>query len=368
MTKKDFLKKNKEELSLVISKLNKEEDPEIEDLILDIALKIASNYKFDITIEEIEEILSKIDFKSLNNDDKEIEEQLLKSDIKIDLEVEDDDYEVNNYKQYIKEIRKYPLLTKEQEVELFTRYNNGKKKLKEQIILSNLRLVVSIASRFKYRNYQELLDFIEAGNIGLFEIIDKYDVNLGYKFSTYAVHNIAREIQKYVADNTLHYRLPKDVDLKRKQIDKAKDKLYKLNGRDATPEEIAKETGIRLKVVKFLINALTPATSIYATSANSNGIELQHFIADDSLDNYDQVLMNNLPADLEKAMKAVLSQRDIEILKLRYGFDNKECLTGQEVASMYNITAARVGQIERNAFEKIRKYDANGQLSSYLYK
>ena len=373
MGRKEFLENNKEELSEVITKINVENDYEIEDFILEVSLKIAAYFKYDITVEELEDILLKLDIINLRDSDTELEELLSKL-YPLDIAEEekkvidvDDDYSENIYLQYSREIHKYKVLSREEEVDLFTRYNNGEKDLKDKILLSNLALVMSVAKCFKYRDYHELMDYNMVGKDGLEKAIESFDVSLGFKFSTYAIHKIHREIQKYVGDTILQYRLPHDVEVKRRKIYKTKAELYQLNGREATLEELSKATKIPEKKLLFLTAALETASSINSPSLGSDETEFLDYIPDTKTNIVDFILSNNLSNELEEAMNAVLDEREIEVLKLRYGFFGR-VFKAVEIAKMYGITSSRIGQIERNALKKLEEFDRKGKLKSYLYK
>jgi RNA polymerase primary sigma factor len=258
---------------------------------------------------------------------------------------------------YLQEISK-PLLSPKEEIELFYRMQAGEQKAREILIERNLRLVVRIAKNYINLSDLTFSDLIQEGNIGLIKSISKFDVTKGYRFSTYATYNIKNEIQQAVYNRGRNIRVPVE---KMKAIGKylqVQEKLgIKLN-REPTIEEIAKELGITLKKVKELEKLQNGTISLNELVSDDSETELGDFIPASSGEIDDNLLALELQEQVQKLFEECrLSEKEIEILMLRYGFNGISPKTLREIAEKYNYSVEGVRKTELTALKKIRNSD-----------
>lgn len=271
-------------------------------------------------------------------------------------------------RDYINAISKYPLLTPEQERELFTRYNNGEKHLANTIISSNLRLVVSMAQKYAY-NTDAIMDLIQEGSIGLMKAVEKFDVTRGYKFSTYATWWIRQSITRYKADTDETIRIPVHTYELINKIKRATNKLNKELLREPNFEEISAETGINVEKVKDTLAHMYKIESFDKPVSNDDGdndTSLGDFIADPSSIGTSVELENNeLREELFKAMSN-LTDKEQQVLILRFGLLDGRTRTLEEVGKEFNVTRERVRQIEGKALSKLRLPRYSKTLRIYM--
>jgi RNA polymerase primary sigma factor len=260
---------------------------------------------------------------------------------------------------YLDEIGKYPILSKEEEQNLFYRLNSGDNSVREIIINSNLRLVASIAKMYINRGLS-FLDLIQEGNIGLIIAIDKYDVNTPNRFSTCAYYWIMLYIQRAIANKGRNIRIPV---YKNDAINKYKMVVLKLEtmlGRTPTVSEIANDMGITIKEVEKLCLLQKDTANLNEVVSNDSNTDLEEFVIgyDDSLD--DIVIAKILREDIVKMLKDLnLTDLEYSVLINRFGLKNNETATLLEISSKYNVSVEWVRKLERKALNKIR-------LSKYI--
>lgn len=256
---------------------------------------------------------------------------------------------------YMKEINSIPLLTAEQEHQLAQRVRAGDQEARRLMIMSNLRLVVSIAKKYIGRGVA-LLDLIEEGNLGLIRAVDKFDPQKGNRFSTYASWWIKQYISRAIADHGRTVRLPVHVtELINKWIKVSRQLAQKL-GRKPTVSEVANEMGISEEKVKY-ISKLAQKPTFLETPMSESDDECQ-FI--DLLTDIDAVSpMEQVDQDMqhEELMRILdqLKEKEREIIKLRFGLEDGIPRTLEEIGNMFNLTRERVRQIEVEAMSKIRR-------------
>ena len=260
---------------------------------------------------------------------------------------------------YLWEIGKYPILSKEEEQNLFYRLNSGDNSAKEIIINSNLKLVASIAKMYINRGLS-FLDLIQEGNIGLIIAIDKYDVNTPNRFSTCAYYWIVLYIQRAIANKGRNIRIPV---YKNDAINKYKMVVLKLEtmlGRIPTVSEIANDMKVSIKEIEKLQFLQKDTANLNEVVSNDSNTELEEFVIgyDDSLD--DIVIAKILREDIVKMLKDLnLTDLEYSILINRFGLKNNRTATLLEISSKYNISVEWVRKLERKALNKIR-------LSKYI--
>ncbi len=296
------------------------------------------------------------------------------------------DIETNNYeeenstnnlesldilKQYLKEIGKYPILDSKQENQLALKIKQGDKEAKDLFIKSNLKLVVSIAKKYVGRGLA-LLDLVQDGNLGLMKAVDKFDVDKGYKFSTYATWWIRQSIARGIMDKSKTIKIPVHQYEKFLSYNKVINNLTMSLNRPPTLKEVASELNVKEDDIAYVYNLMIDPISISVKVGEEKETELSDFIESDDKPLEDLVGNKFLADSIEELFKeANLNEKEIQVLKLRFGFDNKKPLTLKEIAIQYGLTRERIRQIQENALFKLRKtkfIDGFEEYTSYPNK
>lgn len=259
-----------------------------------------------------------------------------------------------------------PILSKEEEQGLFIKMKNGDSEAKKEIIESNLRLVVSIAKRYRGLGV-ELLDLIQEGNIGLMEAVERFDLNLDCKFSTYATRWIMKEVSKSIKLYSRPIRVPIHVSEVLVKCYYAKEKLIKEYKREPSLKELADELNIALTEVEKLVKL------------NDEVISLNHTVSDDSEDEIsdcvstgetlveDKVINNNLNELLNKLFdECNLTEKDKNILELRFGFINDTEYTLTEISNMIGVSSEAIRKRQNKLLTVLRNSKHSTKLVDYL--
>ncbi|MFC1852768.1 RNA polymerase sigma factor RpoD/SigA [candidate division CSSED10-310 bacterium] len=266
---------------------------------------------------------------------------------------------------YLREIGKYPLLSKEDELALARKAKDGDNEAFKMLIKSNLRFVVNIAKKYQCCGIS-LLDLINEGNIGLIEAAKRYNPDKGVKLISYAVWWIRQAIMQALADQAGAVRLPiKQAGLLYRIGEKYKELKQKLE-RDPTLEELATELGIEATSIEPILRASRFSLSLESQNFTESGYSLLA-----SLPNLDQVsaLDNSLKTTLYEDMKNLLLKldpREREILQLHYGLADGEPQTLEEIGKKFGLSRERIRQIESRAKKKLLKMADKGKLEDYL--
>ena len=268
-------------------------------------------------------------------------------------------------RMYLKEIGNVPLLTTEQEVELAKRVEAGDEEAKKQLTEANLRLVVSIAKKYVGRG-MPFLDLIQEGNMGLMKAVDKFDYTKGYKFSTYATWWIRQAITRAIADQARTIRIPVHmVETINKTLRMTRTLLQEL-GREPTPEEVAERLNVSVSRVREVLKISRDPVSLDTPIGEEDDSHLGDFIEDDSaLSPADSAAFSMLRAELATALES-LTDRERQVVKLRFGLEDGRARTLEEVGKEFNVTRERIRQIEAKALRKLRHPSRSKRLKDFL--
>ena len=269
---------------------------------------------------------------------------------------------------YLKEIGKYPLLTTEEEIALAKQIAEGtpeeqaaaKKKLSE----ANLRLVVSIAKRYVGRGMQ-FLDLIQEGNLGLIKAAEKFDYTKGYKFSTYATWWVRQAITRAIADQARTIRIPVHMVETINKLIRVNRQLAQELGRDPTPAEIAKEMGISESKVREIIKIAQEPVSLETPIGEEEDSHLGDFIEDENAPAPAEVASNAMMREQLQEVLHTLTPREEKVIRLRFGLEDGQAHTLEEVGKEVNVTRERIRQIEAKALRKIRHPGRSKKLRDY---
>jgi RNA polymerase primary sigma factor len=256
---------------------------------------------------------------------------------------------------FLNEIGRYPLLTAAQEVELAKRIERGDEKAKEQMINSNLRLVVSIAKRYQGHGLT-LLDLIQEGIIGLIRAAEKFDWRKGFKFSTYATWWIKQAVQRGVANKARTIRIPVHVVERESKVLRAERDLIAKHEKTPTEEEIAEHAKLSLKHVREVRAAARAVVSLDKPLGDSDSGAYGDLIAAEGDRPDEEVEVQFTEHALHRAV-AELPERQQEIVRLRYGLNgDSEPKSLEEIGKIMGITRERVRQIEADALRRLAEW------------
>ena len=280
----------------------------------------------------------------------------------IDLSVPDGVSIEDPVRMYLKEIGKVPLLSAEEEIELAKRMELGDQEAKKRLAEANLRLVVSIAKRYVGRGML-FLDLIQEGNLGLIKAVEKFDYRKGYKFSTYATWWIRQAITRAIADQARTIRIPVHmVETINKLIRVSRQLLQEL-GREPSPEEIAEEMGMPADRVREILKISQEPVSMETPIGEEEDSHLGDFIEDDNVPApADAAAFTLLREQLDEVLNT-LTEREQKVLRLRFGIDDGQPKTLEDVGKRFNVTRERIRQIEAKA---LRHPSRSRKLKDYL--
>ena len=268
-------------------------------------------------------------------------------------------------RMYLKEIGKVPLLTSEEEIELAKRMELGDEEAKKKLAEANLRLVVSIAKRYVGRGMQ-FLDLIQEGNLGLIKAVEKFEYRKGYKFSTYATWWIRQAITRAIADQGRTIRIPVHMVETVNRMRKMSRRLAQNLGREPSVEELAGLMQMPGQQVAEILKIMMEPVSLEAPVGDEEDAHLGDFMADmvfppPSEEASCRMMRSQLAEVLE-----TLTERERQVLSLRFGLEDGEVHTLEEVGDRFHVTRERIRQIEAKALRKLRHPSRSRKLRDYL--
>lgn len=315
---------------------------------------------------------------------KTIEKYLLDHDYSIfkeneELEEEEDELQDTFWEQigditlsdsvhmYLRDIGHYALLTPEEEVKLFTEYEKTHDiQIQQKIMNANLRLVVSVAKHFVGKGV-DFLDLIQEGNIGLMKAVERFEVARGNKFSTYATWWIRQAVTRAIADCGKTIRIPVHMSEQLVRFRRAERVLTGQLSRNPSIKELAlymNTTEDKITEYKMLVQECTSLDAPITSDEDADSIVGDFIESDEDVEK--TVMHTQLQLDLENVLHTGLTDREQIVIRLRFGLDNEDQMTLEQVGKIFGVTRERVRQIEAKALRKLRQPSRSGKLRAYL--
>ena len=261
----------------------------------------------------------------------------------------------NAMKMYLKEIEEYPMLSAKEEVELAKAIIDSSEEAKEKFINANYRVVVSIAKRYRKESV-DMLDLIQAGNIGLIKAVEKYDYKKGFKFSTYATWWIKQSITRYIDDCENTIRIPVHLHQRINFVKRKKQELANVLQREPSMEELAEVCELEVDKVLDILKRDKNIVSLDTPIKEDEDSSLVEFIPSDA--HFGDVVIheveqNNLREKIDEVLTD-LSDQEQQVLRMRFGLDDDTPKTLEEIGKVFGVTRERIRQIEAKAIRKLR--------------
>ena len=328
--------------------------------------------KFKLTDEDVDDLIQRIEDAGISvvDENGDPSEKALKAQ-EISKEELDDTkapagVKINDpVRMYLKEIGRVSLLTADQEVELALRIEKGDPRARQELAEANLRLVVSIAKRYVVRGMQ-FFDLIQEGNMGLMKAVEKFDYQKGFKFSTYATWWIRQAITRAIADQARTIRIPVHMVETINKLIRIQRQLLQDLGREPMPEEIGAEMDMPSDKVREILKIAQEPVSLETPIGEEDDSHLGDFIEDqEATSPADHAAYELLKEQLEGVLDT-LTDREENVLRLRFGLDDGRTRTLEEVGKVFGVTRERIRQIEAKALRKLRHPSRSKQLKDFL--
>ncbi|MFL2128564.1 MAG: RNA polymerase sigma factor RpoD [Ruoffia tabacinasalis] len=268
-------------------------------------------------------------------------------------------------RMYLKEIGRVDLLTADEEVSIAKRIEDGDDLAKQELAEANLRLVVSIAKRYVGRG-MSFLDLIQEGNMGLMKAVDKFDYHKGFKFSTYATWWIRQAITRAIADQARTIRIPVHMVETINKLVRVQRTLLQDLGREPTPEEIGAEMDLPTEKVREILKIAQEPVSLETPIGEEDDSHLGDFIEDEGAMSPEAFTSSSLLREQLEDVLDTLTDREENVLRLRFGLDDGNIRTLEQVGKVFGVTRERIRQIEAKALRKLRHPSRSKQLKDFL--
>ncbi|MDT2467828.1 RNA polymerase sigma factor RpoD [Enterococcus avium] len=364
--------KNKKEYEKALAAFIKEKKPLGQVVYDELTNRLATPY--ELGAEAMDELIQKVEDAGVSVVDENGEpskaslkqnEETAKAAQKEDLSAPTGVKINDPVRMYLKEIGRVSLLTAEEEVELALLIEQGDQEAKQRLAEANLRLVVSIAKRYVGRGMQ-FLDLIQEGNMGLMKAVEKFDYRKGFKFSTYATWWIRQAITRAIADQARTIRIPVHMVETINKLIRVQRQLLQDLGREPTPEEIGAEMDLPTEKVREILKIAQEPVSLETPIGEEDDSHLGDFIEDqEATSPAEHAVSEMLKEQLEDVLDT-LTDREENVLRLRFGLDDGRTRTLEEVGRVFGVTRERIRQIEAKALRKLRHPSRSKQLKDFL--
>ncbi len=347
-------------------------DKKVKEVVKEVKKDKQITEKMDKILEILEE--NRVDILKITENDDDLildddEEMLLDEEEidlnNIDLSVPEGVSIEDPVRMYLKEIGRVSLLNADQEIALAKRIESGDEEAKQELAEANLRLVVSIAKRYVGRG-MSFLDLIQEGNMGLMKAVDKFDYRLGFKFSTYATWWIRQAITRAIADQARTIRIPVHMVETINKLIRIQRQLLQDLGREPTPEEIGAEMDMPTDKVREILKIAQEPVSLETPIGEEDDSHLGDFIEDKDATSPEQHASYELLKEQLEEVLDTLTDREENVLRLRFGLDDGRTRTLEEVGKVFGVTRERIRQIEAKALRKLRHPSRSNQLKDFL--
>src|SRR3954465_7536230 len=268
-------------------------------------------------------------------------------------------------RMYLKEIGRVDLLSAEDEIKLANRIEGGDEEAKRRLAEANLRLVVSIAKRYVGRGML-FLDLIQEGNMGLIKAVEKFDYQKGFKFSTYATWWIRQAITRAIADQARTIRIPVHMVETINKLVRVQRQLLQDLGREPTPEEIGEDMDLTPEKVREILKIAQEPVSLETPIGEEDDSHLGDFIEDHEATSPSEHAAYELLKEQLEDVLDTLTDREENVLRLRFGLDDGRTRTLEEVGKVFGVTRERIRQIEAKALRKLRHPSRSKRLKDFL--
>lgn len=309
--------------------------------------------EFDLSTDAIEDLYAQLFDLNIEVLDQGLLEQHALEQTEPALDLSIDTVTHDPLRLYLKEAGEIPLLTKEEEIELAKRIEQGDKRAKDRMIQANLRLVISIAKNY-YTQDMDLLDLIQEGNTGLIRAVEKFDYRKGYKFSTYATWWIRQAITRAIANQDRNIRIPVHMIERINKMVRTERRLLQETGREPSDEDLALELGIDPQEIREMRKIAQRTTSLETPIGDEEDAELGDFIENQNTPDPADVVSAILARESLQKVLRNMDERERKVVELRFGLKGEHPRTLAEVSSRFNVSRERIRQIEAKALEQIK--------------